>query len=425
MTDAGAPARPDDAAPADGPTPASSRAPSLLPYQGLFALGSASISAVIALLGELRDSIGMSDLGAGVVVMAGFVAALVALVTLAPLADRGHGPRMVQIGLVLGAAGLLLMAVAPSPVVFVAGRAITGFGEGMILPGVRRVAAVMDPSRVAENLGRLMVGEVVGMISGPVIAGALAGIGSLRTPLLFFAVAHLAYLPLAFHLPADHGQKARAGQGSLDLLRRRAFVGSLVMIGGYLMLLGAIEAVIPLQLSDEGTSTFGIGLTFAAFALPLAAVSRIGGRSADRIGNLRQTVIGLAVIAVLTPSLAFTDGLVPVLVLFALYGLTDGFAFTAAQSVVSSSVPEERQAAALGLSGAVEVGAAGFAALPAAAVYSHLGETVLWFGVTVVMLALVGGGAWLVRSGRARAAAVALASGSTGDGGPAVAPAAA
>ena len=29
------------------------------------------------------------------------------------------------------------------------------------------------------------------MISGPVIAGALAGIGSLR-PLLFFAVAHLA-----------------------------------------------------------------------------------------------------------------------------------------------------------------------------------------------------------------------------------------
>ena len=137
---------------------------SLLPYQLLFALGSASISAVIALLGELRGAVGMSDLGAGVVVMSGFVAALVALVTLAPLADRGHGPRLVLIGLVLGTAGLVLMTVAPTTAVFVAGRAITGFGEGMILPGVRRVAAVLDPTKVGENLGRLMVGEVVGMV---------------------------------------------------------------------------------------------------------------------------------------------------------------------------------------------------------------------------------------------------------------------
>lgn len=389
--------------------PARPGAPALLPYQLLFAFGSGSISAVIALLGELRDTVGMSDLGAGVVVMSGFVAALVALVTLAPLADRGHGPRMIQIGLLLGTAGLVLMAVAPSTGVFVLGRAITGFGEGMILPGVRRVAAVLDPTKVAENLGRLMVGEVVGMVIGPVIAGALAAVGTVRTPLLFFAVAHLAFLPLALRLPPDPGEKSTERRTSFDLLRRRTFVGSLVIIGGYLMLLGAIEAVIPLQLSDEGVGTFGIGLTFAAFALPLAAVSRIGGRTADRVGNLRMTVAGLAVIAVLTPSLAFTDGLVPVLVLFALYGLADGFAFTAAQSVVSSSVPEDRQAAALGLSGAVEVGGAGLAALPAAAVYAGLGETVLWFGVTAVMLAMVAGGAVLVRTGRARSAAGALA----------------
>ncbi len=385
------------AAPPDTPP-----APSLLPYQLLFALGSASISAVIALLGELRGTVGMSDVGAGVVVMSGFVAALIALVTLAPLADRGHGPRMILTGLLLGTAGLLLMALAPSTAVFVLGRAVTGFGEGMILPGVRRVAAVIDPGKVGENLGRLMVGEVVGMVIGPVIAGALAAAGSVRTPLLFFAVAHLCFLPLALRLPADPGEKSHERRSGFALLRRRAFTGSLVIIGGYLMLLGAIEAVIPLQLSDEGVGTFGIGLTFAAFAIPLAAVSRIGGRTADRLGNLRMTVIGLAVIAVLTPSLAFTDGLVPVMVLFALYGLSDGFAFTAAQSLVSSSVPEDRQAAALGLSGAVEVGGAGLAALPAAAVYAGFGETVLWFGVTAVMVAMVAGGAWLVRSGRTR-----------------------
>lgn len=382
--------------------PDTTPAPSLLPYQLLFALGSASISAVIALLGELRGTVGMSDVGAGVVVMSGFVAALIALVTLAPLADRGHGPRMILIGLFLGTAGLVLMALAPSTAVFVLGRAVTGFGEGMILPGVRRVAAVIDPGKVGENLGRLMVGEVVGMVIGPVIAGALAAAGTVRTPLLFFAMAHLCFLPLALRLPADPGEKSHERRSGFALLRRRAFTGSLVIIGGYLMLLGAIEAVIPLQLSDEGVGTFGIGLTFAAFAIPLAAVSRIGGRTADRLGNLRMTVIGLALIAVLTPSLAFTDGLVPVMVLFALYGLSDGFAFTAAQSLVSSSVPEDRQAAALGLSGAVEVGGAGLAALPAAAVYAGFGETVLWFGVTAVMVTMVAGGAWLVRSGRAR-----------------------
>ncbi|MCB1018208.1 MAG: MFS transporter [Acidimicrobiales bacterium] len=384
-------------------------APRLLPYQVLFALSTASISAVIALLGELRDTLGMSDLGAGVVVMSGFVAALVALVGLAPLADRGHGRRLVQIGLLLGAVGLVLMAFAPGTGVFVLGRAVTGFGEGMILPGVRRVAAVLDPAHVAENLGRLMVGEVVGMVSGPLLAGAVAEVAGLRTSLVVFALAHLAYLPFGAHLPADPGEKAHEHRTSLDLLRRRAFVGGLTMIGGYLLLLGAIEAVIPLQLSDEGTSTLGIGLTFAAFAIPLAAVSRIGGRSADRVGNLRQTVVGLVVVAVLTPTLGLTEGLVPVLVIFALFGLTDGFAFTAAQSVVSSSVPQDRQAAALGLSGAVEVGAAGLAALPAAAVYSAFGETVLWLVVTAAMLALVGTGAWLVRTGRARSAMAAVA----------------
>ena len=67
--------------------------PSLLPYLVIMGLVGAAIGGIAALLGDLRDDFGFSDTSVGIIVATGFLAALVAQLTLAPYADRGYAAR--------------------------------------------------------------------------------------------------------------------------------------------------------------------------------------------------------------------------------------------------------------------------------------------------------------------------------------------
>ena len=116
------------------------RSPGLLPYQVVFAVTSAAIGGIIAVLGELRDELGVDNTEIGIIVSAGFLASFVAQIALAPLADRGHGRRMAIAGVVLSAMALFVMAVADGVLIWVLARAALGFAGGLLLPGIRRAA---------------------------------------------------------------------------------------------------------------------------------------------------------------------------------------------------------------------------------------------------------------------------------------------
>ncbi|MYE96083.1 MAG: hypothetical protein F4X28_01840, partial [Acidimicrobiaceae bacterium] len=62
----------------------------LLPFQVLMGVTAGGIGGIVTVLGELRDQLGFSGPGIGVMVAGGFVAALVSQVALARLADMGH-----------------------------------------------------------------------------------------------------------------------------------------------------------------------------------------------------------------------------------------------------------------------------------------------------------------------------------------------
>ena len=73
------------------------------------------IGGIVTVLGELRDELGFSGAGIGVMVASGFVAAFVAQITLARLADAGHSRMMATAGIGLSAAAMVVMVFAEGP----------------------------------------------------------------------------------------------------------------------------------------------------------------------------------------------------------------------------------------------------------------------------------------------------------------------
>lgn len=367
------------------------RSPGLFPYQVVFAVTSAAIGGIIAVLGELRDELGVDNTEIGIIVSAGFLASFVSQIALAPLADRGHGRRMAIAGILLSAAALLVMAIADAVAVWVLARAALGFAGGLLLPGIRRAATVLDPDKAGENLGRLVVGEVLGFTLGPVVAAALVEVGGVRAPFWAFAIGMLLFTPFVMRLPQDEGRQTARTRNPLELLRYRRLQGALVLIFGYFFLIGAFESVIPVMFQDRGGGALEAGIAFTIFGIPVAAVSPHAGRLADRIGGAPIAIVGMGVSAALTITYGFLPGIWWLVAVMVVIGVADGYGFTAGQVAVSLAVPEERQAGALGLMGAAEVLGAGVAALPAAALYDAGGARPTWIavsGASLVFLAL-------------------------------------
>ena len=212
------------------------------------------------------------------------------------------------------------------------------------------------------------------------------------------------FLPFAFRLPPDGGALDDRKRRAFDLLADRRILGALLLIAGYFALIGAAEAVIPIQFRDRGASTLEIGLAFTLLALPIIIAGPLGGRMADRVGALRVAAAGMGVSASLLILLGVVPGVVALIGVMMLIGVADGVGFTAGQLLVSESAPESRQAGAMGLMGATEMGAAGLAAVPAAGLYSVIGASV-WIVLGVAMLTVMAGGVLLVvTEDRARAA---------------------
>jgi DHA1 family multidrug resistance protein-like MFS transporter len=292
------------------------------------------------------------------------------------------------IGLCIGA--LLVMVVADNVISWSASRALYGFGSGLILPGLRRAATVLDPRRVGENLGRLIVGEVGGFLIGPMAAGILAEIGGLRLPFAVFAVAMVLFLPFCLRLPADQGRRDTSGRRlAFDLLRGRRLQGALVLVTGYFVLIGAFEAVIPVMYRDRGASTLITGFVFSTFAVPILFVSPLAGRLSDRVEAARVATLGILAVSIGAAFYGVLPGYVWPALLMGVGGFADGFGFTATQVTVSRAVSEERQAGALGLMGATEVLAAGISATPSAVAYEYLGAELAWPVIASTTIAIV------------------------------------
>lgn len=373
------------------------RSGGLWAFLAIFLITGAALGSIGALLGRLRDDLGFSDVGAGTAVAAGFLAAFIVQLLVAPQADLGRARLLVLSGLVLGSISGVLLAVADDFLPFVLARALLGVASGLILPGVQRIVSNIDPDRVGTNLGRLVAAEVVGFVIGPVAAALVVDATSLDVPFWGLAVVFALLIPLTYRYAHDRGPVTTASRTSFDLLRDRRLVGGLVLMAGYYVLIGGFESVLPLQYTDLGASLLLLGLIWGVLSAPIAVSAPIGGWLADRIGAVPVALVGMAAVGVVCAPLGVWPSIAVVTGLMFVVSVAHGFGNTAAVTVIARAAPQERRAAAFGLMGATQLGAAGATAAPAAAAYGAFGAAPTWALLSAIMLTTLVIGGLLLR----------------------------
>jgi len=366
--------------------------PSLTPYFLILFGSSAGLGSIIVLLAEIRSELGFTDTGIGLAIAAGFAAAFVANISMAPHADRGRAPAMLRGGLALGVVGMVVLAVGQDLWHYVLGRAVFGFALGTAGPAARRTVIVADPTNLGRNMGRLGAWDVGGFVAGPMIASLLAGIGGFRFTFWSMAVALATLLPVSFRAQPDTAARDEEGLGLKGLLRIRRLVGAFFVVAAYFVFIGAFEAVWVLEMDTRGATqtTLAVGITLAA--LPIALLSPLGGSLAQRYGARRWAIGGLASITLLTTFYGVVPGVAALVAITMATSVMEGFTFPSAPMLVAAAVNENRQASAQGLMGAVEVATAAVAAMIIAMIYDSHGDLTAWIvtASTMAILLLIG-----------------------------------
>ena len=371
--------------------------PRLLPYFLVLGGMSAGLASIMTMLAELRNELGFSEAGIGLAIGSGFGAAFIATLVMAPHADRGKAPRLLQAGIALGICGLGLLAVSDQLWHFVVGRIVFGFSLGTAGPGARRTVIVADPDNLGRNMGRLGAWDVGGFVVGPLLAAVLNGLGGFRLTFWAFAGLLVLLLPMSFRAQPDTGVKDTEGLGFRGLFRIRRLVGAFFIVAAYFVFIGAMESIWILELDTRGASSMviGIGLTLAALPIPL--LSPWGGVLAQRYGARRWAIGSLSVLSLAIVFYGIVPGVIWLLVVTMLTSVIEGFGFPSSPMLVAAAVTEERQASAQGLMGAVELASGAVAAIAFAALYGATGDLTVWIATAVVMAALLVVGAVLTR----------------------------
>ena len=371
--------------------------PSLTPYFFIMFGMSAGLASIIVLLAELRDQLGFSETGIGLAVGSGFGAAFVACLVMAPHADRGRAPAMLRAGLALAVAGMVLLAVGQELWHYVAGRIVFGFALGTAGPAARRTVIVADPANLGRNIGRLGAWDIGGFVAGPVIAAGLTAVGGFRFTFWAMALALSLLLPVAFRAQPDVAAQDQERLGLRGLLRIRRLIGAFFMVAAYFVFIGAFEAVWVLEMDTRGASRAVLGVALTVGALPIALLSPLGGILAQRYGARRWAIGSLGIITLMVIFWGIVPGVVGLIALTVATSVVEGFGFPSTPMLVAAAVPEDRQATAQGLMGAVEVATGAVAAIAIAIVYDAHGDAVAWRTTAVTMAILLSIGAILTR----------------------------
>ena len=381
----------------DTAPPAADGGPGLLPYFLILGGMSAGLASIMTLLAELRSELGFSEAGIGLAIGAGFGAAFVATLVMAPHADRGKAPTLLRVGIVLGICGLLILAISDNLWHFVAGRIVFGFALGTAGPGARRTVIVADPDNLGRNMGRLGAWDFGGFVIGPLVAAVLNGVGGFRLTFWVFAGLLVLLLPMSWRARPDTAARDTEGLGFRGLFRIRRLVGAFFVVAAYFVFIGAMEAVWILELDTRGASSMviGIGLTMAALPIPL--LSPWGGVLAQRYGARRWAIGSLSVLSLAIVFYGIVPGVLWLLIVTMLTSVLEGFGFPSAPMLVAAAVTEERQASAQGLMGAVELATGAVAAIAFSVLYGATDDLMVWICTSAVMVVLLAIGAVLTR----------------------------
>lgn len=370
----------------------------MVAYVTLAASLTASYGALFTIVGDYRDTYGISEATIGWIIGAGFIISFVVQVFASPLGDRGWSRMLVVGGAVINIVGVLGMAFGTTATVLLAGRIVAGAGAGLAAPAIRRIVVVGSNDDVGRNLGRLFSAEVFGFAVGPVISAFLVGPIGLWAPFVVIAVATAAItayiVVVGVAVPETVQDEATAADDrfSWDLLRLRPFAGAALIGSAAYVMIGGFDALWDVVHSDLGSPDWMSNLGIALFALPLVILGPTSGKLAQRVGPFVVAGIGMMAGATYLGIYGVMASGAAIFWVAMAHAVTDGLSFAASGVAVGMAVPESRQSAAQGLLGGLQSLAAGITAPIIGTLYGRNGQqTAYWTTSGIVFVMAIAG----------------------------------
>jgi MFS family permease len=285
------------------------------------------------------------------------------------LADRFSERLVMTAGVVVVAGALVLVTIAPTPLLLFLATALVGVGQSLY--PIARITILSDiyPDRIGSALGVTMATGDLGQTVFPPVAGALAaavawqvGLGFLVPLLLSIGVV------LWLVLPSETGTETNPDSPSTTNLRHVVaelhganllFVAFILFL--YILIWQSFTGLYPTYLVEiKELSSSGAGLLFSVFFAFGVVVKPIAGAAYDRIGMRRALVLVLVGPTAGLALLPLIDGFWS---LGAVTALVSPMLGTGAitQSFLSDVIPDDIEGTGLGVvrTTAATLGAAG------------------------------------------------------------------
>jgi MFS family permease len=289
------------------------------------------------------------------------------------LADRAPRKPLMIVGLLVTGVATILPIVLVGPLAFLLLRALAGLATSLYDPAARGYLVDANPAdRQGETFGLYGAAQMGGLMLGPAIGGLAAAASG--QPTIVFWVAGIACFVSAVlvavrvpelasthrHRTGDADAAAGAAGDAVEpapsaqphTLRNRFLVAAIVMNVGWYFAGGSYEVIWSLYLTSIGGTIEVIGLTFAAFALPVLIVGPFAGRLVDQRGGWLPLVGGMAVVAGCAPLYPVIPEPWFVIVLSLVEGTAFAIAAPALFALVARASPAGQSSTAQGIFGA-------------------------------------------------------------------------
>ncbi|MDM7487293.1 MFS transporter [Rhodococcus sp. GXMU-t2271] len=250
-------------------------------------------------------------------------------------------------------AGVLIVALSTGACAFATDywqlllfRALGGIGSTMFtVSALGLLIRISPPNARGRVSGLYATSFLLGNIGGPLVGGALVGLG-LRAPFLIYAVALLVAAAVVFVSLRHSALAAPDSGGSMPAMRLREALRSPVyraalgsnFANGWVVF-GVRVAMVPLFVVEVLGRDAGLaGVALTVFAVGNALVLMVSGRLSDRFGRRPFVLLGLVVCGTSTIAMGLTTNLALFFATSLLAGVGSGLMNPAQQASVADVV---------------------------------------------------------------------------------------
>ena len=305
---------------------------------------------ITPLLPTYADDLGIGKTGAGVLEASYAAGTLVAAIPAGVLAARAGVRPTVLAGLALLGLSSVAFGLADSIVLLDLARFLQGVGGACSWAGALAWLVSRAPAaRRGELIGMVMGAAIVGALLGPAFGALAQTIGTV--PVFSFAALFAAALAFwALRLPAPE-HTGSVDTGSLVRAARDGRVaGGMALVSLPGVLFAAIGVLGPLRLDELGAGAAAIGATFVCASTLEAITSPVVGRLSDRLGRVVPIRIGLLLAAPLLLAIPHPEAALVVAVLIVLVAPAIGASWAPAMAMLADGTEARGVSVALGFS---------------------------------------------------------------------------